>query len=91
MRISRAKELLSNPALSIKEICGMAGYSDPNYFSRIFKKQEDVTPSEYPGENSEKRQVRGMGKTERKRKKGRLVLLAAALSAALALQAAAGG
>ena len=47
VRISRAKELLSNPALSIKEICGMAGYSDPNYFSRIFKKQEDVTPSEY--------------------------------------------
>ncbi len=46
-RITRAKELLQNPALSIKEICVMSGYSDPNYFSRIFKKQEDVTPSEY--------------------------------------------
>ena len=47
MRITKAKELLRNPALSIKEICVMSGYSDPNYFSRIFKKQEDVTPSEY--------------------------------------------
>ncbi len=47
MRIARAKELLKNPNLSIKEICIMSGYSDPSYFSRIFKKQEDVTPSEY--------------------------------------------
>lgn len=47
VRIAHAKELLKNPALSIKEICIMSGYSDPNYFSRIFKKQEDVTPSEY--------------------------------------------
>lgn len=47
VRISHAKALLKNPALSIKEICLMSGYSDPNYFSRIFKKQEDVTPSEY--------------------------------------------
>lgn len=47
VRIRHAKELLKNPELSIKEICLMSGYSDPNYFSRIFKKQEDVTPSEY--------------------------------------------
>ncbi len=47
VRIAHAKELLKNPELSIKEICLMSGYSDPNYFSRIFKKQEDATPSEY--------------------------------------------
>lgn len=47
IRIAHAKELLKNPELSIKEICLMSGYSDPNYFSRLFKKQEDVTPSEY--------------------------------------------
>ncbi len=47
VRIAHAKELLKNPSLSIKEICVMSGYSDPNYFSRIFKKWEDVTPSEY--------------------------------------------
>ena len=32
---------------SIKEICVASGYSDPNYFSRIFKKYEGVTPSEF--------------------------------------------
>ena len=46
-RISHAKELLLNPEYSIKEICVLSGYSDPNYFSRIFKKYEEVTPSEY--------------------------------------------
>ena len=48
-RIQKAKEYLSNPRYSIKEICVMCGYSDPNYFSRIFKKYEGVTPSEYRG------------------------------------------
>lgn len=47
VRIAYAKELLKNLSLSIKEICMMSGYSDPNYFSRIFKKQEGITPSEY--------------------------------------------
>lgn len=46
-RMESAKELLIKPELSIKEICIIAGYSDPNYFSRIFKKYEGVTPSEY--------------------------------------------
>ncbi|WFR57866.1 response regulator [Anaerocolumna sp. AGMB13025] len=47
IRINKAKELLEDPALSIKEICTMSGYSDPNYFSRIFKKIENITPSDY--------------------------------------------
>ena len=37
---------LRNPDYSIKQICAMVGYSDPNYFSRIFKKYEGVNPSE---------------------------------------------
>lgn len=47
IRIKKAKELLENRNLSIKEICSKVGYSDPNYFSRIFKKIENVTPSDY--------------------------------------------
>ena len=47
MRIGKAKEMLENPALSIKEVSILSGYADPNYFSRIFKKQTDMTPSEY--------------------------------------------
>ena len=48
-RIAKAKEYLVNPKYSIKEICGLCGYSDPNYFSRIFRKYEGVSPSEYRG------------------------------------------
>lgn len=47
VRLQNAKILLNNPQYSIKEVCVMSGYSDPNYFSRIFKKYEGVTPSEY--------------------------------------------
>jgi two-component system response regulator YesN len=47
LRIERAKKLLEENQLSIKEICMSVGYSDPNYFSRIFKKVEGVTPTEY--------------------------------------------
>ena len=47
IRLKNARELLQNSQLSIKEICAQLGYSDPNYFSRIFKKYEGVTPSEF--------------------------------------------
>ena len=39
--------MLSDSELSMKEICAAVGYSDPNYFSRIFKKNVGVTPTEY--------------------------------------------
>lgn len=47
IRIEKAKEMLKKPELSIKEVGVMSGYGDPNYFSRIFKKQTDMTPREY--------------------------------------------
>lgn len=47
IRIDKAKELLSTTEYSMKEICSMCGYSDPNYFSRSFKKNVGVTPTEY--------------------------------------------
>ncbi len=46
-RMDKARSLLRNPDKSIKEICAEVGYSDPNYFSRIFKKYQGVTPTEY--------------------------------------------
>lgn len=46
-RMGKARQLLKNPGYNIKEICAMCGYSDPNYFSRIFKRFEGLTPSEY--------------------------------------------
>lgn len=47
VRMEKAKELLLSSSLSMKEICAQVGYSDPNYFSRTFKKNVGVTPTEY--------------------------------------------
>ncbi|GMK41909.1 hypothetical protein PCCS19_49680 [Paenibacillus sp. CCS19] len=47
LRIKRAKQLIDEEALSLKEICFEVGYKDPNYFSRVFKKVTGVTPSDY--------------------------------------------
>lgn len=46
-RIERAKSLLCDPEKSLKEITFEIGYSDPNYFSRVFKKMTDLSPTEY--------------------------------------------
>ena len=47
IRIAKAKELLRHSEMSMKEICSEVGYADPNYFSRTFKKNVGVTPTEY--------------------------------------------
>lgn len=46
-RIDVAKELLKSGNRNIKEISFKAGYVDPNYFCRIFKKVTGVTPKEF--------------------------------------------
>ncbi len=51
IRMDKAKELLTTTEYSMKEICSMVGYADPNYFSRSFKKNVGVTPTEYKCEN----------------------------------------
>ena len=46
-RISMAKKLLKTGDYKIYEIVDMVGYKSPEYFSKIFKYIEGVTPSEY--------------------------------------------
>lgn len=46
-RISRARELLQTTRLNVREIGIACGYSDPNYFSRVFKRVTGMTPTEY--------------------------------------------
>ncbi len=46
-RIEAAKHLLTDGSLNVKNICCEVGYNDPNYFSRLFKRFEGVTPTEY--------------------------------------------
>lgn len=47
LRMEYAKEQLGSSDKSVKEICRNAGYQDPNYFSRIFKKWTGMTPTEF--------------------------------------------
>lgn len=45
-RVSYARDLLVHDGLNIKEASYASGFSDPNYFIRIFKKLEGMTPGE---------------------------------------------
>ena len=47
LRIAKAKELLKDTDMNMKEISYSIGYRNPNYFSRIFKKIAGVTPKEF--------------------------------------------
>ncbi|KYH28181.1 response regulator [Clostridium colicanis] len=47
IRICKAKEMLKEGTLNIKEICYKVGYNDPNYFSRVFKKIEGMSPKSF--------------------------------------------
>lgn len=49
-KIKYAKTLMNSDNIKIKEICFASGFSDPNYFSRQFKKLEGITPGEYLGQ-----------------------------------------
>jgi len=48
-RINTSKQLLNDVSLRISDIAEMVGFSSENYFSKVFKKIEGVTPSEYRG------------------------------------------
>lgn len=47
VRIEHAKRLIKEGQHSIKEISFMSGYSDPNYFSKLFKKHVGISPTDY--------------------------------------------
>jgi AraC-like DNA-binding protein len=47
LKIQKSCEYLYFTNLNIKEICKEVGFEDPYYFSRMFKKQIGVSPSEY--------------------------------------------
>lgn len=47
VRTDKAKDLLLDPSLSVSEISRLTGFSDHNYFSKVFKKMTGMTPVEY--------------------------------------------
>ena len=46
-RVNKARQLILDPRLSLKDIGAAVGYSDANYFTRVFKRLTGQTPSEY--------------------------------------------
>ena len=52
MRIKRAKQLMDSGEYNISTVAYMTGFNDPKYFSKCFKKQFGISPSEY---NKEKK------------------------------------
>ena len=47
LRISNAQTLLETTNYNVTEISDIVGYDNPLYFSRIFKKQSGLSPSEF--------------------------------------------
>lgn len=47
VRVDKAKELLRDPQYKFYDICYAIGYTDPSYFTKLFKKVTGVTPSAY--------------------------------------------
>lgn len=47
VRVEKAKLLLKDEKLSIAEVSGLVGFSEHNYFSKIFKKYATMTPTSY--------------------------------------------
>ncbi|MFT3826372.1 MAG: AraC family transcriptional regulator [Chitinophagaceae bacterium] len=46
-RIKLAKQLLSDPQNNVRSVSMQCGFSDVNYFIRLFKKTEGITPRTY--------------------------------------------
>lgn len=47
VRIQRAEELIKRSNYPVSQIAYAVGFSDPKYFSKCFKKETGMTPSEY--------------------------------------------
>ncbi len=52
LRINNAVVLLETTDYNITEISSIVGYENPLYFSRIFKKQKGISPSDYRKERA---------------------------------------
>lgn len=46
-RVDKAKQMLRSSRVSIKDISLACGYTDSNYFTRVFRRVTGMTPSEY--------------------------------------------
>lgn len=52
IRLEKAMELLLTTELTISEISASVGYSDQSYFTKVFKKQTGISPSQFRRQNA---------------------------------------
>ncbi len=58
LRINRAKELLDEASLSVKQIAAALNFKDPYHFSKIFKRHTGVPPTQWHSNACEKDNLR---------------------------------
>lgn len=46
-RVTEAKRLLGNRSMSVSDVAAAVGFTDPSYFTRVFRKVTGDSPSEY--------------------------------------------
>jgi YesN/AraC family two-component response regulator len=51
-RVLAAKRLLANPDMSVTDVAAAVGFADPSYFTRVFRKQQGVSPTDYRAQTS---------------------------------------
>lgn len=47
LRINHAKELITTSSMKVTQISERVGFSDESYFSKVFKRQTGISPSDY--------------------------------------------
>ena len=50
-RVHQAKELIRRTQGSVKIVANQVGFKDPSYFSRVFRKQTGLSPSEFQAQS----------------------------------------
>lgn len=53
-QVKQGKQLLTGTDLSVGSIAELCGFSDPLYFSRVFKQHTGITPTQYREEEAER-------------------------------------
>lgn len=53
--MQRAEELIVKSKMNFSQIAFSVGFSDPKYFTKCFKKETGMTPSEYRQKKQEEK------------------------------------
>lgn len=58
-RLTQSKRLLGVAQVSVADVAAMAGFNDPSYFARLFRKRTGISPTAYRASLLASQQLRG--------------------------------